>query len=175
MFFWISKYFFFSSRRRHTRWTGDWSSDVCSSDLERRQRLLDVSVLARAMDLVEVDVVGVEAPQRVLDGLHDPAARGALMVDLVAHLAVELRGEDDVVAAAFQCLADDLLVLTLRIDIRRVDEVDACVEGGVDDPDRLLVVGLAPRPEHHRAEAQGADLDAGPTEVAVLHTTNLPP
>src|SRR6267154_5936563 len=26
-------YFFFSSRRRHTRWTGDWSSDVCSSDL----------------------------------------------------------------------------------------------------------------------------------------------
>src|SRR6266487_5542025 len=27
--------FFFSSRRRHTRWTGDWSSDVCSSDLGR--------------------------------------------------------------------------------------------------------------------------------------------
>src|SRR6266487_4193778 len=26
-------YFFFSSRRRHTRWTGDWNSDVCSSDL----------------------------------------------------------------------------------------------------------------------------------------------
>src|SRR5580704_17490668 len=27
--------FFFSSRRRHTSWTGDWSSDVCSSDLAR--------------------------------------------------------------------------------------------------------------------------------------------
>src|SRR5689334_25059597 len=26
--------FFFSSRRRHTRWNCDWSSDVCSSDLE---------------------------------------------------------------------------------------------------------------------------------------------
>src|SRR5256885_7281031 len=25
--------FFFSSRRRHTRLQGDWSSDVCSSDL----------------------------------------------------------------------------------------------------------------------------------------------
>src|SRR4051794_41981750 len=24
--------FFFSSRKRHTRWTGDWISDVCSSD-----------------------------------------------------------------------------------------------------------------------------------------------
>src|SRR3989454_12075751 len=27
-------FFFFSSRRRHTRLQGDWSSDVCSSDLE---------------------------------------------------------------------------------------------------------------------------------------------
>src|SRR6267143_1504473 len=27
-------FFFFSSRRRHTRWNCDWSSDVCSSDLE---------------------------------------------------------------------------------------------------------------------------------------------
>src|SRR6266568_7890634 len=29
-----SWFFFFSSRRRHTRWNCDWSSDVCSSDLE---------------------------------------------------------------------------------------------------------------------------------------------
>src|SRR5438876_9076471 len=26
-------FFFVSGRSRHTRWTGDWSSDVCSSDL----------------------------------------------------------------------------------------------------------------------------------------------
>src|ERR1039457_7401845 len=29
----LSVCFFFSSRRRHTRLQGDWSSDVCSSDL----------------------------------------------------------------------------------------------------------------------------------------------
>src|SRR5208337_1040846 len=29
-----NSFFFFSSRRRHTRYIGDWSSDVCSSDLE---------------------------------------------------------------------------------------------------------------------------------------------
>src|SRR5437764_15302505 len=28
-------FFFFSSRRRHTRYIGDWSSDVCSSDLRQ--------------------------------------------------------------------------------------------------------------------------------------------
>src|SRR5215510_9595349 len=31
----LSGWFFFSSRRRHTRWPRDWSSDVCSSDLGR--------------------------------------------------------------------------------------------------------------------------------------------
>src|SRR2546430_12425491 len=31
--------FFFSSRRRHTRFDCDWSSDVCSSDLVRKARL----------------------------------------------------------------------------------------------------------------------------------------
>src|SRR5690625_7686235 len=31
--------FFFSSRRRHTRWPRDWSSDVCSSDLPEDRRL----------------------------------------------------------------------------------------------------------------------------------------
>src|SRR5690348_11031033 len=36
----VSYDFFFSSRRRHTRWTGDWSSDVCSSDLNRLEQHL---------------------------------------------------------------------------------------------------------------------------------------
>src|SRR5437762_11688512 len=30
---------FFSSRRRHTRYIGDWSSDVCSSDLVESEKL----------------------------------------------------------------------------------------------------------------------------------------
>src|SRR5690242_19169111 len=37
-------FFFFSSRRRHTRLTCDWSSDVCSSDL--MEKLLGLPVLA---------------------------------------------------------------------------------------------------------------------------------
>src|SRR5947209_14033305 len=32
----VLSFFFFSSRRRHTRYWRDWSSDVCSSDLRRR-------------------------------------------------------------------------------------------------------------------------------------------
>src|SRR5256885_13227097 len=35
--------FFFSSRRRHTRLQGDWSSDVCSSDLPISKDVINAS------------------------------------------------------------------------------------------------------------------------------------
>src|SRR5205807_7005913 len=43
--------FFFSSRRRHTRLQGDWSSDVCSSDLALEQ-LESAAMDVRARPLV---------------------------------------------------------------------------------------------------------------------------
>src|SRR6266404_3346372 len=39
LLWWVFSFFFFSSRRRHTRFKCDWSSDVCSSDLGRRECL----------------------------------------------------------------------------------------------------------------------------------------
>src|SRR5205807_4433205 len=36
----VARHFFFSSRRRHTRLQGDWSSDVCSSDLKYLVKLV---------------------------------------------------------------------------------------------------------------------------------------
>src|SRR3712207_8054108 len=39
-------FFFFSSRRRHTRYWRDWSSDVCSSDLERTRWYVDLGIAA---------------------------------------------------------------------------------------------------------------------------------
>src|SRR3989338_2162898 len=36
---WVKMIFFFASRRRHTRWNCDWSSDVCSSDLGNQRDL----------------------------------------------------------------------------------------------------------------------------------------
>src|SRR3989337_2710562 len=41
-----SVYFFFSSRRRHTRCYRDWSSDVCSSDLHDASDLWGMRVFA---------------------------------------------------------------------------------------------------------------------------------
>jgi hypothetical protein len=47
---------------------------------EGAERLLDVGVGLVAVDLVEVDPVGAESPQGVLDLANDPAAGGAAAV-----------------------------------------------------------------------------------------------
>src|SRR3989449_8350656 len=52
-----SKFFFFSSRRRHTRCSRDWSSDVCSSDLLGRRREAQEE---RAAELVVVALVRLD-------------------------------------------------------------------------------------------------------------------
>src|SRR5215813_15046251 len=39
----LTIFFFFSSRRRHTRCGRDWSSDVCSSDLDSRILLTNLT------------------------------------------------------------------------------------------------------------------------------------
>src|SRR5690242_16992363 len=43
--------FFFSSRRRHTRLTCDWSSDVCSSDLLDPSNVMKSRLMERLMQL----------------------------------------------------------------------------------------------------------------------------
>ena len=110
---------------------------------EGRQRLLDVGVRRGPVDLVEIDVVGLQAAQRGLDRLRDPASRIALLVRIVAHRAVHLGGQHDVVAPTLQRLADDLLRLAAAIPVGGVDEVDAEIQGLVDDADAVVVIGIA--------------------------------
>ena len=72
------------------------------------------------------------------------------------------------VTAALKGPADNLLRVSVRVS--GVDEVDACVERLVDNPDRVLGVGVADlRGEHERAEPVPADLDACSAKVSVLH------
>src|SRR5256885_3522663 len=65
--------FFFSSRRRHTRLQGDWSSDVCSSDLGGALGVLGVQVQGGRVhgEGAEQQVVrlGHGAPHQVLEAL----------------------------------------------------------------------------------------------------------
>src|SRR5690625_3478818 len=56
---------FFSSRRRHTRWPRDWSSDVCSSDLPPCTRCGHDAASPRESWCVQsYDVLALRASQR---------------------------------------------------------------------------------------------------------------
>src|SRR2546422_3432473 len=62
--------FFFSSRRRHERCSRDWSSDVCSSDLEYYRDKVKMAMAfagllnqeARALEKDGVDVIQFDEP-----------------------------------------------------------------------------------------------------------------
>src|SRR5690625_5391358 len=60
--------FFFSSRRRHTIWPRDWSSDVCSSDLRVQSAAPSPSnAPGTAMDLVLIEALKVDTVIGVYD------------------------------------------------------------------------------------------------------------
>src|SRR2546429_7207590 len=71
-----SYYFFFSSRRRHTRCSRDWSSDVCSSDLKPRLQILD-GRFVKLFPAVRVDR-RVGHHHRIHDGVLSRELRGEL-------------------------------------------------------------------------------------------------
>src|SRR4051812_35890553 len=100
--------FFFSSRRRHTILTCDWSSDVCSSDLDHLGLLVEVTI-------EEHRVRGTGSPRYV----DEQARRAALEPhDLELHagqrvLAAPLRRE-------LRRLLDVAVPLPVAIEVRRL-------------------------------------------------------
>src|SRR5438132_13131296 len=68
--------FFFSSRRRHTRSLCDWSSDVCSSDLDRWQTAGEVGAQLEAMSTPSGGMPPTGATATISSGTEDAIRRG---------------------------------------------------------------------------------------------------
>src|SRR5690606_40252857 len=60
----------FSSRRRHTRFSRDWSSDVCSSDLLGRSLASELKFRGYHLDLAVRDVARADALKIPRDRIH---------------------------------------------------------------------------------------------------------
>src|SRR3712207_6311986 len=122
-------YFFFSSRRRHTRYWRDWSSDVCSSDLGA----LGVSAAVecrRAVDLV----VEAPAPGRLAAA---PRPRRVAALD---HEALDDAVEDDAVVEALLGQQPEVLGRLRRLVLQQLEadsphvRLDACDAVSHDSP-----------------------------------------
>src|SRR5690625_1979550 len=100
--------FFFSSRRRHTRWPRDWSSDVCSSDLLARPAdNARAGVLADALDrATETLLHEGKSPQRKLGSIDNRGSHFYLATYWAQELAKQ--SEDTELATAFRPIAKEL-------------------------------------------------------------------
>src|SRR5207248_4535888 len=69
--------FFFSSRRRHTRSYGDWSSDVCSSDLAAMDGFIKKKEEELQQSLADKQKAAIKAIDEKIEKMKD-AMSGAL-------------------------------------------------------------------------------------------------
>jgi hypothetical protein len=135
------------------------------------------------VQLIEVDVIGAEAPQRCFQlEAHRrrlPVVRTFRLAGVLAggvDVVAALRGEDDLVALRLQDVGEQLLaVATVAVDRCRVDEVDAGVERGTEQS--LLVVDDAPPVAGERPDAESdlRHLEVTSAEAAVAHGGSFRP
>jgi hypothetical protein len=148
---------------------------------EGLQGLLERCRVVVAVHLVQVDVVGAEPPEAVVDLGHDRLARQASAVGAWPHRVAQLGRDDDVVPVGevAQRPPEDLLARPLRVHVRGVEEVDPGVQCVLDQrsarllaerPDRVPAVGLA---IGHRPDRDGRHVETGGAELAVLHGSSF--
>jgi hypothetical protein len=139
------------------------------------QRVVLDGLDAGVVQLVQIDVVGPEPAQRSFELQPDrrrfPVLRSLGLAGEHAGrvvLVAALRGEDDLVAVRLQDVREEGLTdPVVAVDRRGVDEVDARVERGVQQP--LLVLDDAPPVAGDRpgAEADLRDLELALTEAPI--------
>ena len=141
----------------------------------RSDGLLDRHRAIDAVLIVQVDVIDAEASQRgIARGLYvfGPAVLADELAVGSPHVA-EFRGQDDSLAPPLDRLPDQDLVGEGAVDIGRVEEIDAQIQGPVNRRDGLRVIPAPVEVRHpHAPEAQGRYLRALLAEFALFHDSS---
>src|SRR5437660_2671214 len=146
---------FFSSRRRHTRWPRDWSSDVCSSDLGESgtgkelvahaihamspragQPFVEVNCAAIPEELIESEMFGhvkgsLAGAQEDKTGKFHKADGGTLFLDEVADMS--LRTQSKVLRALEEQRFEPVgAAQSVQVDVRVVASTNKNLEEEID-------------------------------------------
>src|SRR6266480_6603991 len=121
----FSVFFFFSSRRRHTRLTCDWSSDVCSSDLELvRQQGSTQGYLASGALIPKAQTGQAIEIDDILNAMDAPTRKA--MSESFRQLGIALDGREQDLSAALPPLDETMANLRplARVGEARQKELD---------------------------------------------------
>src|SRR6266404_3526892 len=147
--------------------------------VESAERLFDRGHGIVAMDLVQVDMVGLQTAETGLHTVHNVAARSADVTPPTADAAIHLRRDHDILprdVKVLQGLSENLLALALRVIVGRIKEVDAAVNRSLD---QFISLGLAHGadgledpsavPECHGSEAESRNQETRIAKRCVFH------
>src|SRR5438046_4062066 len=136
-------YFFFSSRRRHTRLVSDWSSDVCSSDLLKVHELPlgsrqskgraivnllpfrqdeQVRAVIQTRDFKEAEYLVFATKNGIVKKTRLEAYNTNLKADGI--IAIKMREGDELVGVRHSSGSDDILMVSERGQAIRFREKD---------------------------------------------------
>jgi hypothetical protein len=154
-------------------------ADLPGSDevVKRAKRFLDRRFRVEAVELIEVDVVSTEPAQAPLDCAEKMLARRSHVVRARARSEGALRGDENAIPPSLDRAAKDLLGLTRRVNIRRVEQRHASIETEVDEPSGMTDVESAEGPEKFavaatesgRAEGKRRDHQPRTAKLSMFH------
>ena len=152
---------------------------VAHQGVERVQGFFDRRGEVPAVNLVQIDVVHLEPPQRMLARLDDVFAAEAAAVRAVGHRHVDFGSDHDVVARGefVEPSAGDLLAHPERVHVRGIEEGDAGFQGQhevlagfihTERPLAPLPVAVA-----HTAQTDARHRQARLAQLCILHICSI--
>src|SRR6266478_1907 len=129
--------------------------------------LLDGDERVGPVHLIDIDIVRLETPERILELLKNALARGIAFDFAIRPIESNFGGKDDVLSATTlaQGFAHDFFRTPIAVNGRCVDQVDALVECGMNGADGLVLVSSAPHPT---AYGPGAECDSRANEICTV-------
>src|SRR5882762_4460814 len=140
------------SETRHLFWRIVAHTDSANLALfvklaKRPGGLLDRNERVRPVHLVDINVVGSEPTQRILELLENALARGVAFDFALSPIDADFGGNDNAVSATIlEGIAHQFFGTTKAVDGRCVDQVDAQVECGMNGTDGFFLIRSAPHP-----------------------------